>query len=69
MLPGRSRTERKVEEGREARAGKEVPEVEEEEPRRSDPLPESIFSSESIDSLFVPACQLQNSDRTLSLLG
>ena len=26
-----------------------MPEVEEEEPRRSDPLPESIFSSESID--------------------
>ena len=26
-----------------------MPEVEEEEPRRSDPLPKSIFSSKSID--------------------
>ena len=28
---------------------KEVPELEQEEPRRSDPLPESIFSRKSID--------------------
>ena len=42
-----------------------MPEVEEEEPRRSDPLPKSIFSSKSIDFQAKHICSHEARDLSL----